>query len=410
MDDIGHWIQVVSADLLGDVETLATAVADAITERLPAVATEPATAQELVVSTRANIIRFLQAAADPDQAFGALSAPEEAVDTARLFVRRGIDLELLANTYRWGQNVALQLWLRRATALVPPDRLAEVLDRSAPLLFAYVDHVLSELSAQMERERGQLQSGIAARREQTVRLLLEGAPIEQGSASRLLAYDLVGLHTAFVVWADPGTDLPHGDLERVATAIGDAAGASTVLRVVPGRTSLWAWTRSASLPASDELAGLVSGISGSARVAVGGAHDGIVGFRRSHEEALGAQGLLVDGDPTERAVAFRDVEVVALVGGDRQRLRGFVLETLGPLADRANAALAETVRIFLDEGDNATRTATRLGAHRNTVLGRIARAEELLGHPLGDRRLALAVALDADRRLGFSRAPGAETF
>ena len=38
--------------------------------------------------------------------------------------------------------------------------------------------------------------------------------------------------------------------------------------------------------------------------------------------------------------------------------------------------------------------------HRNTVLHRVARAEELLGHPVADRRLALAVALELSHRLG----------
>ena len=57
--------------------------------------------------------------------------------------------------------------------------------------------------------------------------------------------------------------------------------------------------------------------------------------------------------------------------------------------------------MYLREGDNAARAARRLNTHRNTVLHRIARAEEALGYPLSERRLALAVALEASAQLGL---------
>ena len=49
--------------------------------------------------------------------------------------------------------------------------------------------------------------------------------------------------------------------------------------------------------------------------------------------------------------------------------------------------------------------AARLNAHRNTVLNRVGRAEELLGHPLGERRLAVALALELTSRLGARALP-----
>ncbi len=80
----------------------------------------------------------------------------------------------------------------------------------------------------------------------------------------------------------------------------------------------------------------------------------------------------------------------------------FVRTTLGPLAgrDAAAARLRETLRIYLSEGESAPRAAQRLYAHRNTVLQRVARAEELLGHPIAGRRLELALALELTHRLG----------
>ena len=58
------------------------------------------------------------------------------------------------------------------------------------------------------------------------------------------------------------------------------------------------------------------------------------------------------------------------------------------------------MRIYLREGENAPRAAQRLYTHRNTVLQRVAHAEELLGHPIPDRRLELALALELTHRLG----------
>ena len=98
----------------------------------------------------------------------------------------------------------------------------------------------------------------------------------------------------------------------------------------------------------------------------------------------------------------RELEVTALAARDERRAAEFVATTLGPLAaDDPNAArLRETLRVFLDEAEHAPRAAARLHTHRNTVLQRVARATELLGHRPGDRRLALELALELAHRLG----------
>ena len=94
--------------------------------------------------------------------------------------------------------------------------------------------------------------------------------------------------------------------------------------------------------------------------------------------------------------------MTALTSGDEQRAAEFVAATLGRLAeDSANAArLRETLRVYLDVADNAPAAAARLHLHRNTVLQRVAKATELLGYEIGDRRLALTLALELAHRLG----------
>jgi len=102
------------------------------------------------------------------------------------------------------------------------------------------------------------------------------------------------------------------------------------------------------------------------------------------------------------ALVARGVEIVALAAHDRQHTTAFIASTLGPLAaENARAArLRETLRAYLHDGSRAPRAAHRLNTHRNTILHRVARAEELLGHPVEEHRLELALALELAHWLG----------
>jgi DNA-binding PucR family transcriptional regulator len=54
----------------------------------------------------------------------------------------------------------------------------------------------------------------------------------------------------------------------------------------------------------------------------------------------------------------------------------------------------------VEEQCNASRAATRLYTHRNTLLRRLARADELLPHPLAECSVNVAVALNVLRWRG----------
>jgi DNA-binding PucR family transcriptional regulator len=94
--------------------------------------------------------------------------------------------------------------------------------------------------------------------------------------------------------------------------------------------------------------------------------------------------------------------VTELAAHNLDRAAEFVATTLGPLAENAASAerLRETLRVFLDEAENAPRAAARLHTHRNTVLQRVARATELLGYQVSDRRLAVELALELAHQIG----------
>ncbi len=93
--------------------------------------------------------------------------------------------------------------------------------------------------------------------------------------------------------------------------------------------------------------------------------------------------------------------VTALAAHDPRTASESIAATLGPLAgdEPASDRLRETLRVYLEEADNPPRTAARLYTHRNTVLKRIARATDLRGYLPGERRLALALAIELRRHL-----------
>lgn len=81
-----------------------------------------------------------------------------------------------------------------------------------------------------------------------------------------------------------------------------------------------------------------------------------------------------------------------------QALLDFYQETLGPLLDaesRSNQALLETLEGFFRCNGNLSETARVMHLHRNSLLYRLGRIEELLGHSLEDAelRLSLQIAL-----------------
>jgi DNA-binding PucR family transcriptional regulator len=399
--DIDEAMAHVAARLLEEGEALGEELDRTIFEASPELATDATIAAETIASTRANLGRWLGAmAAHPGEPVPG-DLPPEALDLARSLVRRGIELASLTHAYRRGQNLAWRRWMDLAAEEIDDrDDLMRMLERSSELMFGYVDRVLEGVIEQVQREREELLGGALARRAETVRLVLDGAPLDPARASARLGYELGRRHTAFVVWEE--APAVEGALERTATSLARAAGGTRPLIVPGGASALWTWVGTAEELDPAALHAAMRDADEHVRAASGPARDGIAGFRRSHLAALSVQRLVAGNPAADPLTTFEEVEVVALAGHDEEQAAEFMSSLLGPLgADDATAArLRETVRVYLDEGGNAPRAAARLHTHRNTVLHRVARAEELLGHPVGERRLALALALELERRLG----------
>jgi DNA-binding PucR family transcriptional regulator len=135
------------------------------------------------------------------------------------------------------------------------------------------------------------------------------------------------------------------------------------------------------------------------RIALGPTAAGIEGFRRSHLDAVTTQRMVARLASTQRVASFTDVELVALITADPERADRFIKHTLGDF-ESAGPELHQAVLTFVAEQCNASRAATRLFTHRNTLLRRLAHADAMLPQPLENNSVHVAVALEALRWRG----------
>jgi len=399
--EVAERIREIAQRQLDRLDEVTASAQAAVVRVAPLLAEDPALYAESLASTRANTVRFLMRMVSHPGEPAPADPPPEAVDIARSVMGRGADTEMVVLTYRAGQNAFWESWLDAAAELVADrDELVEVLRLSSLLVSGYIDAVLTRVLTRAEEEREQLLRGGLARRAETVRMILDDVPIAEQRAGERLGYEMSQTHTCVVLWSEDAVE--QGALDRAAHALARAVGARRPVVLPAAVAVVWAWIGTAGEPEVAPLRAAMEDVDPAVRAAVGPSCPGFAGFRRSHDGAVATHGLVAAARGGERLTTYRDVEVATLVAQDPRRMTDFVRTTLGPLAgrDAATARLRETLRIYLREGENAPRAAQRLYTHRNTVLQRVARAEELLGHPIADRRLELALALELTHRLG----------
>ena len=90
---------------------------------------------------------------------------------------------------------------------------------------------------------------------------------------------------------------------------------------------------------------------------------------------------------------YDDLRLVSLLTTDDVATDEFLADTLGELGS-ADRDTVDTVRTWIAEQCNTSRTAARLYTHRNTVIRRIARADTLLPRPLAENLVDVAAALE----------------
>ena len=352
----------------------------------PAIASDPELAAAIGRSNRSNLLFWGAANVRDPGAPVPANVTAEPIAVARDLVRRGVDSYSL-DAYRVGEGVAWRRLMEIAFELSSdPAVLHEMLDVCSRSISDFIETTLGAIAAQIELERDELTRGTHAERRETVALLLDGAPIPRQRAESRLGYGLGGFHTAAVIW----TDNPNGDLsqlDRAAEAFGRAAGGRP-LSVPASTATRWVWA-----PGSVDVDALAPAAGTEVRIAIGSSGPGVDGFRRSHFDALTTQQMMARLHSPQQIAEYTDIELVALLTADADRAAVFVKRVLGDL-ETASPELRSAVRIFVREQCNVSRASGKLFTHRNTLLRRLARADELLPRPLSENSVEVGVALD----------------
>jgi sugar diacid utilization regulator len=323
------------------------------------------------------------------------AVPPELLDEAREFgrrsMRRGASLDSLLHEGRiWGASV----WESVVAAALDAH---DVDERAAAL----------ELGSRIWRQVDQVSSAAAngyldeiTDRGLIGRELLNALLAGHGDAeaTRRLARSLhlrLGTSYAVVLFRVDGTTTEEAPDWKLATrAAVDRLVEAARSRLRPAAGSLLAGIRRGDLvvlhPISEptEMAALRCACDALAReltvhvsVGISGWHEDLGELPIAYAEAWEAVEIAADTGIRGQVIALDDVLIDHMLRSSPHARR--ILEgTLRPLIeyDRAHqAALVSTLRVYLDEGTNLTRSARALMVHSNTVLYRLRRIHELCG-------------------------------
>ncbi len=352
--------------------------------RLDEIADDPVLIDALRRTNESNLAQWTQSNAVAPGARVPIRMLADYAETVREMVRRGADTGML-DAYRTAQSFAWRRWMEICFELTDDvELLREVLDISSQSIAAFIDDTVTAMADQVAVARAQLAGDTHAERRAAVALILEGAPIGDTRAQAQLNYQLSGPQIAMVV---SGAGMAMGRLEAVCDSIMVANRLTRRLTVLAGADRLWVW-----FPVA-ELAVEPREVPAGVRVAIGLPDRGREGFRRSHFQALAADQTLVRLGSARPVVRYEELGLIGAMSQDRRAVDEFVAQTLGGLAG-ADAQLRETMRVWFAEQCNSTAAAARLYTHRNTVVRRLARAEELLPVSLSRNAIAVAAALE----------------
>lgn len=403
------WLQrfVSEATAPVEMERFVQQADGVILRRNPEVARDPALVHDLHNSTRSQWRVFLSNLLEPDHR---LIVTEPTLGLPRSIARRGLELRVLLKVYRAGHQAVLS-YINEMTE----DLTGNAPSRDQVLVDVYgrVDTWLDEMSekviATYYEERRKLHEGAQARRAAALARLLAGQEMSNAAASRALGHAVHAWQTGLIVWSPEETlDQQHPALtvlERAAKLLGG----SEPLAAPAGYRELRAWIATDDRPDLGALSELGETLrSAGLQLSAGLPAPGVAGLRSSHEEARAALDLVVSAGCGAAVTLYADVELLCLVAGRPGLTARMVERELGALvaADRSAGLIRETLLAYLAGGLRLEATAQQLMVHKNTVRYRLARAEELLGHPLTERKLQLELALRYETLFGVAAVPG----
>jgi hypothetical protein len=388
------------------LRALSEQLGDALANNIPELASDGAMRAALDASTRDLMAGFLGSVAEDRDTF---DIPMATLDLARTLAVRRHDVGLLLRAYRIGQRLAWSELLPILTREISDPELrfaalTELFDRLAVELERVIDESVSVFT----QERDRWLSGSLARKTDLIHAILRGDPVEVDEATRVLEHRMLRHQLALLLrWDENAPEAEAlSSLEGAVQEIGRLLGSRDVVTLPDGTRSLQAWF---GVGANPDLGGLESVVRSTPglHVAVGLAEYGLAGFRASHRQAVIASRVARTARAAPGVSRYGDVALVGAFLDDPESMRDLVARELRGLVgkDAATARLRQTLLAYLRTG-SARDAAESIGVHKNTVLYRLPRIEEQLGHPVDPRRLSLEMALELVEHLGDAVLPG----
>jgi DNA-binding PucR family transcriptional regulator len=393
-------------------DELTTRLDDDLVNEVPELAGDPALREDLDASTHSLLDAFFRTIADDPM--GAIDIPPAVLGLARTMAFRNHDVGPLLRAYRVGQRLAWRELIEIVSGQIEDaDLRLQTMTFLFDRLSRELERIVDASVAVFTEERDRWLTGAMARRSDTIQALLRGDAVDRDEATRVLGHRLSRHQLGLLLWLDDASSEaePLRLLEATAQSAAEALGSAPPLTLPEGARSLSAWLSVRHDTELDRLDPVLAPGPAGLHIATGVAAYGVPGFSISHQQALLARRVAQAADSPAPITRYADVEVVSAFLADPESMRELVARELGGLAvaDETTRKLRETALALLRAGGSARAAAAAIGVHKNTVLYRLRRIEEVLGAPLESRRLPLEIALQIVEQLGESALPSHST-
>lgn len=363
----------VAANAEALFEELQAAVA---AEAPPELLADPALVAEIERSNAAILAYWItEVARDPGAQIEPLRT-DETVDIVRDTARRGY-ADHTVRYFRVGLEVASRYVLDAAfDAVEDPRLLRDALALIVSSASRYIDRSIDMLRDLMDEERDAAQRLVVARRLELTQQVLEAGATRARRAAASLGFELDQPMRALILWGNPAHGQTVDELERLAARVCSELGRGRPLIVPASATAIWIWLPG-DAQGPEAVRPLLREAGTRARLAAGDPGTGLAAFRASHAQAIRAQRVMTARATGTMAASFAQLRTLELAGMQDAQVRDYLDAVLGELRE-APAAVRETLRELASRQFDTSATARALGLHRNTVLARLRRAQELL--------------------------------
>lgn len=393
-EPVGAWFQgfVTAESTPAMIDAWVDHTTGAILAEIPEVTDDAVIVRLLRTSVQAHWMAFLNELTSPSTV---VHLVKPAVEFAAELARRQFDLTTLVKVYQIARH---STW--KYVTEVVRDRETREVDETEVLVHlwgrasAWIDASVSASLDVYQAERDRIRRSTAAQRLEWVKQALDGRLVDSREFSaRIGGYPVSAFNIAFVLHTRD--DDAVAELDRVAAQLAADLGSHLPLVVVPGGRELWCWAGTRARPDPQVLTRREKQLRDQRIEAyVGTPGEGLEGFALSHREARVAQRIAFQSQQPRAMTLFTDIELLSLISQSPEGATRFALRTLGRLAEPCEAAqrLRETLDALLF-GGSVDEAARRLSVHKNTVRYRVSQAEEMLGHPVSQAQVELALAL-----------------